>query len=131
MTGRLKICRDGKNCLVCTHNNWTSGMKRLRKLGFTIYSKDHVAYIGQMWTRGAILTIGSIECRHDKEEDRWTIEFELSYGNNQWTVEKREKTTACGVSDIDDRWNDFKRHFKEDHEAQIKIINNIFLTDYE
>ncbi len=131
MSEKMKICRDGKNCLVCTHNNWTSGMQRLRKLGFTVYPKEHIAFIGQLVQKGSIVIIGSIEVNYDKDSDRWAIEFETSYGHNQWEVENTEKMTACGVSDIQERWHDFRRHFYAEHEAQIKIINNIFLKDYE
>ena len=125
----LQICRKGQNCLVCDYNNWTNGMKRLKDMGFTVYQKDHQAFKGEInWNKQktGILVEASIEIRHDRQTDKWEIEFHAFYGKQQFSVEKTEKVVKCGVAGLQEDWNDFGRRFRQEHATQINIINNIF-----
>lgn len=126
----IHICREG--CFVCQYNSWTKGLEILRDMGFTIYKKDHIAFKGQInEICNNILVEASIEVKHNRQTDKWEIELHAFYGKQQFSVEKTEKIIKCSVKGMQDDWNSFAYHFREQYQAQMKIINNIYRNSEE
>lgn len=103
---------------------WTDGMTGLRKMGFTVYPKEHVAYFGRIYTK-AMLDVNA-EVTHDRKTGVWKIEFCYGYGKGDFKVRMTKKIERIGLKTLMDDWLDAWREFSEKYSAQIQIIKNIF-----
>ena len=117
-------CDKSRECGVCLWEGWTEGMKRLRELGFTVYSKDRIAFLGMFFHN--MLQHMSIEVKHNKETKQWDYEFEMSFGKGNFEVRKTFKYSKCTTRWIFDDFENFSKAFALEFFPQIRIIRNIY-----
>lgn len=122
--GNKNLVRCDRQCPVCRWQGWTNGMRSLRQAGFTVYQKERLAYFGRYFTR-RLQHVG-IEIRHNGKTKLWDVELEHSFGDGYFKISNTERFTLCGVGDVFDEAHDRMARFYAAHQAEVRIITNIF-----